>query len=245
MRSKEPMCVQEQLLRAGIAPRYAKRLALEWQSHLDCLTDAGIALGQSSQEAREGARRQLGTPEALVAKALEQPSLKAWGTRWPLLICGVAPALGVCVSFVFILLLVDGSVKIDHFFYPGQVLLPRGRSPVLAGWVAVLLWLGLYGAPLVWALATVRYAGSRRLSPFIPIVGVALSTALGAMTNMQIEWPRPGHLGQLGAGIGFGTNPANLKAFATRWVPMVALALAMYFLMDRRMQTEPAAKPKR
>jgi hypothetical protein len=73
MRSKEPMCVQEQLLRAGIAPRHAKRLALEWQSHWDSLTDAGIALGQSSQEARERARRQLGTPEALVARHWSNP----------------------------------------------------------------------------------------------------------------------------------------------------------------------------
>jgi len=168
----------------------------------------------------------LGTAESLVAKALEQPSLSSFGARWPFVTCGVAPLLGLVASCVLLLLLIAGIAKIDHYF--------NEPSPVLRHCVDALFWLGLYVAPLTWALIAARYAESRRLNLWLPIIGIVISTALGAITNMQIVWPSDGHPAQLGAGIGFSTNLESLRAFGIRWLPTMAITFAAYVWMNYR-----------
>lgn len=72
-----------QLQAAGAAPSVVARMCDELSDHLADAEAAARARGLSSAAARAEARRQLGTPESIVAEVAARPELLQWRKRWP------------------------------------------------------------------------------------------------------------------------------------------------------------------
>jgi hypothetical protein len=223
--------LREELLRAGIAPKHVRRLMTELESHYELLLEEERARGQALELARTLARKRLGANENIVKKALEQPALKSWGARWPLGICGLAPAAGLFASAVAVLLALVSVFAVGEHLHPTFA----NKGDPWAFWVQqgteLLRWLVLYGLPVLWTWALARYAVTRRMGTLWPITGFVLTAALGAATNVSVVWPQPGVHGQLSAGVGVITNGDELMDFGLRWAATLLLALTVYFLM--------------
>jgi hypothetical protein len=221
----------ERLLRAGIAPRHARRLVLELETHYAMLVEEGLQRGEPQAVAQLAARSRLGTDAEILSSALADPALMAWGARWPTL-CGFAPLLALAGSFVATL-----AVLAAVFSVLGSVhaLRPQnGRGWWLELGAAVISVLLTYGLPALWACVLARYAAQRRLSWHWPLAGVVLTGALGAATNVNLVWPAPGGRGHLSAGLGFSTAPLALGVFAARAFVTIVLAAAVFYLLRER-----------
>lgn len=223
--------LRERLLRAGIAPAHARRLVTELESHYELLVEEETARGRPLELAQNAARGRLGTNEEIVKKALEQATLKSWGARWPLGMCGVAPVVGLFASSVALLLALVSLFAVGEHLHPTFA----NRGDPFATWVqqgtGLIRWLILYGLPVLWTWALARYAVTRRLGTLWPLAGFVLTAALGAATNVRVVWPQPGIHGQLSAGVGVVTNRDELMGFGLRWAATLLLALTVYFLM--------------
>lgn len=221
----------ERLLRAGIAPAHVRRLVAELELHYASLVEEELASGQPLAAARSAAHRRLGTDDDIVARTCEQTSLRSWGARWPLAICGLAPLLGLIASAA---LLVASLVMV--------VSLAGTRSDPgswMTGGATLIGWSMMYGLPLLWACLLVRYAITRRLSPLWALTGLFLTAACGAMTNFTAAWPHAGAGGQLSAG--FGWTAQGAMSAGIRCVITFALGISLYRLMRARLERRTAA----
>lgn len=233
----------ERMLRAGIAPRHVRRLLAELETHYAALVEEELALGQPPAAARSAARARLGSDDDIVNKTREQPSLRSWGARWPLAICGAAPVLGLLASAVLLMLALVAVFSVAS---------PSGTpAPWFRGGTMLVGWSMLYGLPLAWAYAVARYGVARRLPWRWVLIGLILTASAGALTNFAVNWPHPGIQGagvrgQLSAGFGLaGAGPAATwypaAISATRWLITFVLGLALYVLLRRRLERSVTA----
>src|SRR5262249_43537555 len=95
MPENEFASLKERLLRGGIAPRQVERLLLELKTHAAAVLEEEIARGQALDVAQTVARSRLGGDDEIVRKAMEQPALKSWGARWPVIVCALVPPIGL------------------------------------------------------------------------------------------------------------------------------------------------------
>jgi len=233
MPENEFASLKERLLRGGIAPRQVERLLLELKTHAAALLDEEIARGQTLEVARVAARSRLGSDDEIVRKALEQPALKSWGARWPVIVCALLPPIGLLALAVgTISALVAGLAVAQH--------LSRGSWEHTASWeraVWLIVWLVLYGFPVLCSLLLVRYTVTRRLGLAWPLIGLLLMAALGAWTTFTVAWPQAGAQGHLSGGVGFSTDWDSLMRFGLRWVTTLVVAFGLYVFMRRRAQS--------
>lgn len=216
--------LRERLLRAGIAPRHVRRLLDELTTHYALLVEEETDRGQPLEAARGLARARLGTDDAIVERAFEQPMLRSWGSRWPL-VCGIAPLLGLAGSAV---LLMATLVAVFSGVAP-----PREPDRWLRVGTMLVGWTLMYGLPLLWASMLARYSVNRRLRWRWPLAGLTLAAAGGALTNFGVTWPAPGVRGALSAGVGWSAGHAS--SFAARSLLTVAFGLALYLLLRARL----------
>ena len=71
------------LIRAGVAPLFARRAALELAEHREDLEAAARASGLDAREAALWAERALGSEDDIVAAVAARPELLEWSRRWP------------------------------------------------------------------------------------------------------------------------------------------------------------------
>lgn len=83
MPDRDFRALQATLLRNGIQPRYARRVAEEWQAHLEDLREEYRAAGCDAAEAERRAARAIGRPDDLVAAMSARRELKTWALRYP------------------------------------------------------------------------------------------------------------------------------------------------------------------
>jgi hypothetical protein len=226
----------ERLLRAGIAPAHVRRLVTELATHYEALVEEETARGKPLELARVAACSRLGTNDEIIKKVLEQPALRSWGARWPVSICGVAPVLGLVASAVTILVVLTAAFESGRRLPMASALEAGGVAPWVRHGTELIGGLVMYGLPVLWTWALAGYGVSRRLGRVRPLTGFILTAALGATTNVGVVWPRPGVRGQLTAGLGFSTSWDGITRFGTRWLITFALALAVYYLIGRRLQ---------
>ncbi|MDE2138560.1 MAG: hypothetical protein KGJ68_14100 [Gammaproteobacteria bacterium] len=219
MPENEFASLQERLLRGGIAPRRAERLLLELKTHAAALLEEETARGQAPEAAQAAARSRLGSDDEIVRKALEQPALKSWGARWPLIVCVLLPPAGLLAVSVGTLSALVALVAVSE----------RVGERV----TMLIAWLVLYGFPLLCAFLLVRYTVTRRLGLAWPLLGLLLMAALGAWSTFTVVWPQAGVQGRLSAGVGVSTGWLALMRFGARWAATVAVALALYVLQRR------------
>jgi hypothetical protein len=77
--------LREGSLRAGVAPRHARRAVLEIEGHYRQLLDEETGRGVGERDARIEAQRRLGTNQELIQRYAAQRELRAWARRWPAL----------------------------------------------------------------------------------------------------------------------------------------------------------------
>lgn len=83
MRDRLESAVYRRLLRAGIAPRHARRAANELGDHLDDLATDALRQGASRAKARRQALRRLGSMRSIAADYAARSELKRWYYRHP------------------------------------------------------------------------------------------------------------------------------------------------------------------
>jgi hypothetical protein len=220
MPENEFASLKERLLRGGIAPRQVERLLLELRTHAAALLDEEMARGQPVEVAQAVARGRLGSDDEIVRKALEQPALKSWGARWPVVVCALLPPVGLLALSVGTLSALVSVVAVGQHL--SQASWERG--------VSLIAWLVLYGFPILCSFLLVRYTVTRRLGLAWPLIGLLLTAALGAWTTFTVAWPQTGVQGRLSAGVGFSTDWVALVRFGLRWATTLVAAFGLYGL---------------
>ena len=226
MPENEFASLKERLLRGGIAPRQVERLLLELKTHAAALLDEEMARGQPVEVAQAAARSRLGSDDEIVRKALEQPALKSWGARWPVVVCALLPPVGLLALSVGTLSALVSVLAVGQHL--SQASWERG--------VWLIAWLVLYGFPILCSFLLVRYTVTRRLGLAWPLIGLLLTAALGAWTTFTVAWPQTAVQGRLSAGVGFSTDWVALVRFGLRWATTLVAAFGLYVLMRRGVQ---------
>lgn len=85
--------VREQLLRAGISPRYANRYVRELREHLADLTDQGLASGLDSEKAGERALAVLGHDASLTQAVIDKGAPRSLAARVPWVVLVALPMM--------------------------------------------------------------------------------------------------------------------------------------------------------
>jgi hypothetical protein len=170
----------------------------------------------------------------LVAKALEQRALMSWGARWPVIVCALLPPVGLLALSVGTVSALVAIAALGQHWNRDPASWGLGVWPWAHQGTLLIAWLALYGFPVLCTFLLVRYTVTRRLGLAWPLVGVLLTSALGAWTTFTVAWPQAGAQGRLSAGMGLSTDWDNLMRFGARWATTVILALGLYLYMRRR-----------
>jgi hypothetical protein len=212
----------DRLIRAGIAPRRARRVLREFSEHHADIVAERRALGDGSAEAEAAAVTLLGTERELVANLLSRPDLRSWARRRPGVAFALIPVLSFAVAFALSLLVMVAVV--DWRKAQGD---PLNNRSALMYWIgeygpAFLLW----GLPLAAAVMLAVVAARRRESSIWPCIGILMTCFVGALTNFSIDTPPLAQAPSMTAGIGMSTD--HLGAPLVRAVSTAALALLPY-----------------
>ena len=88
MRNKEFRHFYTQLIRAGVAKKYAQRAAEEMYSHQLDLAEDLRSQGATAKQANQKAYDQLGNMNDLAQAFISRPELRSWENRHPCLLAG-------------------------------------------------------------------------------------------------------------------------------------------------------------
>lgn len=166
----------EKLLSQGVTPRYAKRMILELSQHYESICEDLIASGFSDERAGIIAHHRIGDIDDLAHAMLEQPLLRSWIHRVPVIVFlgSVATFLAGIVISLFLL----------HKFAD---LLPSGKGQAVGDAVAFFCASVL---PLFCGWSVVFLSLQRRLRSFWPVA--ALFVLSGIKSGLYIATIMPG-----------------------------------------------------
>ncbi len=220
-----------QLLRAGMSPSRVRRTVNELEDHFVALVDEQVKRGVAPDDAVVAARQRLGTDEDLLTGMLAHAEFRSWGARWPW-VCALVPGGLLLVAELAVFSSMPIALFIVHWFdqSPASVLAP-GSSVAFLDLVVIYREILLYGLPLLVAGLLGVYAARRRLQLLWPLIGIAATTALGALISFTVQAPIPGvRLGRIGAALTFNPNLHGLERFGLRWT-LVALVPAFLYVI--------------
>lgn len=231
MREQRFIAIGEELLRAGLSPRRVRRILFELESHLDDLVDELEGHGASRAEAEAEASRRLDV-EAIVAAARERPELHSKMRRWPaaaftlfpLFVYAALFAGGMAFLVVALILAKNLGFPVESYVFVQQV-----TTATIQGIVLIL--------PASVAITFCIFASSRRAPLTWTLVGVALVSVLGAMTNAQLTLPPISPKPALGAGLTFTTDVTSMPLLRAGSTFVVVTLL---YLWHTRMQRRAA-----
>jgi hypothetical protein len=212
----------------GVAPRHARRVVLELDSHFHQLVEEGLARGDSAEAARIAARGLLGTDEAMIERYAGMTELRAWSSRWPEVWFTLVPLLSFIALFVvaMVALCLIGDLMSAYLH---QVHVSAGVSSRI-DWAAQLLF--LWVLPLAIAAAFAVLAYRRRVAPHWPVAGIAILCCLAALINVSVVLTGGANPGQIGAGIGISTH--SLPGQLAHAVAILMLVVGPLWLAWRR-----------
>jgi hypothetical protein len=189
--------LREELLRAGVAPRHARRAVMEIEGHSQQLIDDARGSGANQHDACIEAQRRLGTNQELVRQYAARPELRAWSRRWPS-ICFTLVPLFAYVAIAIVTLLGIWSIG-DHMApYLRQIHVPPDvtHGIDLAARI-VFLWV----LPLCVSAAFTLLAGRRRSALRWPFLAIVSISALASLSNVVVNVTGGADVGKVGAGI--------------------------------------------
>jgi len=220
--------IREALLRAGLAPRAARRAVLEIEDHYERLLAEALARGQATEEAGAHASLRLGDVQAIVADYARRPELLAWSRRWPALCFAVVPLLCYAALFAATLgLLVALGRALDPYLR-GIQLSPQATYRIGLTAQILLLWL----FPLLVSFSVGLVAHRRRAALWLPAMGILAIGILASLANVELTITGGTPSGQVGAGIGFSTD--TVPQTLSHALLLTALALVPLWPLSRR-----------
>ena len=230
--------LSQQLLRAGITPRYVGRYVRELREHFaDCVADE-LARGASQDEAEARAEARLGAVDCLAQGVLAQPELRSASVRHPALFFGAGPTLVWLGSFGVTL------CTIRLLFAGAGAQLGQEPAWILAAHVLCVLYVRVL--PVILAVAMLTTSSRQLVAPHWPAVGAVLVNLLGGMLRVDRVYADPlgsEHLGLSSPLAPFVVplleqsaprDPAALAASLCTALAMLAFTSLEYVLLPRR-----------
>jgi hypothetical protein len=213
--------LRERLLRAGVAPRHARRYLSELRDHMSDLKDEEKNVGRSLVDAEAAALARLGSIDALAEAMIEQRQFQSWSARAPWTMFTLAPLLLLAVAYyVSLLVLWSGW----------QIFLPGADTPFarIDGFAVFYLGLGrwiYFGAPVFAGWGILIIAARQRFNALWPIAGTALVAFVAAAAQVHASrTAMPGGLGHIR--MDFGLPGSELLLFGRLVYALVILSLA-------------------
>lgn len=212
--------LREELLRAGIKPRYVKRYLCELTQHFYDLRDHLEDQGNSRSQAETLAFERMGQPRELVHAMICQPGLRSLLASYPKTTLVFAPP---ALLHLAILGLVVAALMLARFTEPGDpdqigrmvTFLSNLGLPMLVGWSAVFL--------------SIRH----RLRAASTVAGLIILAALSSAIDVRTMLPHLNMPGEITVQIG---EPAMVLAcfFALLMTSLVPYLSLCRWLRHRR-----------
>jgi hypothetical protein len=172
--------VREQLLRAGIAPRHARRYVTELQEHLADLTTQERASGLNATQAQQRARSLLGSDEQL-AETMLRCAPRSLAVRAPWSVFVVLPVV------LLVLAMVIASKSMFQLLWPMRDVAPAAMPAAYQGLIAVVSFVTSYLiGPLLACMCIVVALRQRLMSRWI-WVGLGLIALLSGPLGFQMH----------------------------------------------------------
>lgn len=231
--------LREQLLRAGIAPRHARRYIAELRHHHDDLVAEECAHGVTGAAANAAAVARLGSNDELAAALLAKPGMRSVTARYPWLVFAILPPLAVIAGLVLLvigmqLIGIRTGIYIPRHGYllPVPVWFVRTVSGVMFAVNFVIV-------PLAGALLALA-AQRQRMKLFWPLLGVALLLLLGVHGGFKVGADER-FFRQIGIlPFTWGGGPAPITHWPTFLAQAALLCVPLAWLMRARTKTIPA-----
>jgi hypothetical protein len=230
MRDHSFESLREALLRMGVAPRHARRVVVELDSHFRQLVREGLAHGASDAAARTAARELLGTDEALISRYADMPELRAWSSRWPALWFTLLPLISFIALFVAAIAILGLSVELmSAYLHHVQV---SAHLSSRIDWAAQILFLWVLPLSIAASFAVLAYR--QRVALHWPVAGIAIVSCVVALINVSVVLTGGSPPGSLGAGIGISTHA--LPGQMAHAVSIMLLVVGPLWIVWRRHQ---------
>jgi hypothetical protein len=191
--------LRERLLRAGVAPRHARRYIAELSDHLADLTAEAVRAGRGRADAESLALARLGGMDHLADAMIQQRQFQSWCARAPWAMFSLGPLLVLAGAYFVACLFLWCGWKV---FLPG-VDTPFGggpRGPIYA-FANIYFQAGkfyYFCAPVLVGWGITLVAARLRFRAVWPTLGLVLIALMGA--SAQIHASRtavPGGLGHI------------------------------------------------
>jgi hypothetical protein len=228
--------VREQLLRAGVPPRFAGRYVIELREHLADLTERERKAGLDVTAASERARELLGTDTQLTQAMLETAP-RALASRAPWAVFGLLPlvVLLACICAI--------DVSMFRLLQPAHAAWPGGVPNTDVGIIATATFVTGYLLGPAVAGACIFVALRQRLSSPWVWIGLGMSALVSSLLgfHMNVLPPLGGHPG----GASFSVSPsvwidghvstiATLSLVAMRATVLFTIAAFAFHYLRRR-----------
>jgi hypothetical protein len=173
--------LRERLLRAGIAPRHARRYVTELRDHFDDLVQEETENGLTRDAAEAAAHARIGTDDELSTVVLARPASRSITARFPWAVFGIGPVL-VLAAVVAGALFIQGGL----IFWSSEI------SPWSIPWARfsfdLLNWLTTYAAPLAIAAALSVTGIRQRMSESWIVLGLTTICVVGGFHEIGVRW---------------------------------------------------------
>ena len=224
--------LRERLLRAGIAPRHARRYIAELADHLADLTEEEERAGRGRANAESSALIRLGGIDELSRAMVEQRQFQSLCARAPWAMFGLVPLVLLAGAyFVSCLILWSGW----------RIFLPGTDTPFVRVDGFAILYFGIgrslyHYAPILigWGIGLV--AARQRLTAVWPTVSLVLLALAGGMAQVHASRPAvPGGIGSVSMGFGVGPSVGGIPSGLAHALVILALTVLPYLILRFQM----------
>jgi hypothetical protein len=237
--------LREHLLRAGVAPRHARRYLTELGDHLADLTAEEERAGRCRAEAESTALVRLGGVEELAKSMVGRREFQAWTAQAPWALFGLAPVMTLALAYF---------VACCYLWFVWKIFLPTADTPfgaqaLGAGSIRrfenICFQAGKYYyvfAPVFVGWGTALMAGRQRLKGLWPGVGLVFIALMGG--TAQIHAGRtavPGGLGHIRMDFALGQPLRGIPEGLLGAMVILLLTAVPYLAWRLRQAYSPSA----
>ena len=233
--------LRERLLRAGIGPRHVTRYLRELSEHYDDAVRNEEQRGAPLVEAERLALARMGEDDALVQVVLARPELRAFSARYPWAVYGLGSLAAFAATLAAAALL-----NILFLTVAAVIFISLQTSPDLPSWITVSMAgfsiFATHGLPLLIGAGIVVSAVRQRMPAFWPVVGIAVVSILGSLTNFGFTPGPPGHR-HLNVGLGISGASPMLEHTMVHMAGNLIVLLALYAVAMRQIARRVSDRP--
>lgn len=229
--------VREDLLRAGVTPRYVNRYVTELREHLADLIERERASGLGTEQATERALALIGREADLAKATIERGAPRSIAARAPWAMYVILPVA------LWMVVLAAAIVSMMHLLWPVRGLAPSEMPERYRALIAFASFTTQYLVGLGLVAGCIAIAVRQRLASGWIWVGLGLIALLTGMLGfyMHVIPPQDGHQGGAVYSLfalvyrhGRQSLPATLGAWALHAAVLFGLAATAYRALQAR-----------